>query len=155
MVRFSEILGKDCINLNLKSKKKKDTIRELVDLIYKAGKIKDPQKVEKELIEREKIGTTGIGGGIAVPHIMTKEISGTVMAFGRKKEGLDFDAIDGEPVKLIFLLIGPKGEEATHLRLLCRLSRFLHDTQFKKALTEAKREEDVIEAFKKKEEEEG
>jgi len=77
------------------------------------------------------------------------------MAFGRKKEGLDFDAIDGEPVKLIFLLIGPKGEEATHLRLLCRLSRFLHDTQFKKALTEAKREEDVIEAFKKKEEEEG
>jgi len=154
MIRLSQILDTSCINLNLNSKKKKDAIREMVNLLYKAGKIKDPQKVERELIEREKMGTTGIGGGIAVPHIMTKEISQTVMAFGRKKEGLDFDAIDSEPVQLIFLLIGPKGEESTHLRLLCRLSRFLHNTQFKKSLMDAEKSEDILDIFQREEERE-
>jgi len=155
MVKLSQILDVKCIKLGLNSKRKKDVIKEMVDLIYQAGKIKDPRKVEHNIMEREKMGTTGIGGGIAIPHIMTKETSQTIMALGRKKEGVNFDAIDGQPVQLIFLLIGPRGEESTHLKLLCKLSRFLHNTRFKNALMEAEKEEDVLNIFNQQEEKEG
>lgn len=153
MLKLSDTLDVRCVKLDLESKRKKDTIKEIVKLLFDAGKIENPEKIEEKLIQREKEGTTGIGGGIAIPHIMAKEVSGTIMAFGRKKEGLKFDAIDKEPVRLIFLLLGPKGEESIHLKLLCRLSRLLHDTQFKEALIRAEREEEIINIFRQKEEE--
>jgi len=155
VLELSQILDVKCIKLDLNSKRKKDAVKEMVNLLYQAGKIKEPQRIEQKIIEREKMGTTGIGGGIAIPHIMTKEVSQTIMAFGRRKEGLNFDAIDGESVHLIFLLIGPKGEESTHLKLLCKLSRFLHNTRFKNALMEAEGEEEILDIFKQQEKREG
>ena len=154
MLKWSDILDIKCIKLNLTSRKKKDVIKEIVSLLYQANKIKNPQKIEQEIIQREKMGTTGIGGGIAIPHILTKEISQTVMALGRKREGLKFEAIDDAPVQLIFLLVGPKGEESLHLKLLCKLSRVLHNTQFKKTLIEVEKKEELLNVFKKQEEKE-
>jgi len=151
MVKLSQILDSKCIKLSLEAKRKKDTIEEMVELLYKAGKIKNPQEVQEALIQREKMGTTGIGGGIAIPHIMMREISHTVMAFGRKKEGVRFDSIDEEPVNLVFLLVGPKQDAGLHLKILCRLSRFLHNTRFKKALLEAKEGEEIIRIFQHEE----
>jgi fructose-specific phosphotransferase system IIA component len=154
MVKLSELLDLREIKLNLDAKRKKDIVEEMVDLLFKAGKIKDPQKVQEDIIRREKMGTTGIGGGIALPHIMVDQPCETLMAFGRKKEGVKFDAIDEQPVHLIFLLVGPKQNARLHLELLCKLSRFLHDTQFKKALLEAKDEREIISIFRGKEEKE-
>jgi fructose-specific phosphotransferase system IIA component len=151
MVKLSQILDLRCIKLNLDAKRKKDTIEEMVDLLFKAGKIKDPEKVQEGIIEREKMGTTGIGGGIAIPHLMMDQADETLMAFGRKKEGVKFDAIDEQPVYLIFLLVGPKQDPRLHLELLCKLSRFLHDTQFKKVLLETKDKREIISIFQRKE----
>lgn len=155
MVKLSQILDPKCVKLNLTSKRKKDAIQEMVDLLYRAGKIKNPQEVQEALIQREKMGTTGIGGGIAIPHIMMREISRTVMAFGRRREGVRFDSIDEEPVNLVFLLVGPRQDAGLHLKILCRLSRFLHNTRFKKALLEAEEGEEVIRIFEHQEEKEG
>lgn len=151
MLELSQILDARCIKLSLESKDKEDAIKEMVDLICQSGRIKNRQRVENRLIEREKEGTTGIGGGIAIPHIMTKQVSQTVMAFMRSKEGLEFGAIDKKPVQLIFLLVGPKGEESTHLRLLCMLSRLLHNTRFKQALMRAETEEKILNIFRQQE----
>jgi len=155
MVKLSDILDPQCIKLNLQGKRKKDTIEELVDLLFKTHKIKNPDKIQQALIEREKMGTTGIGGGIAIPHIMMEEIPQTIMAFGRKKQGIKFDAIDERPVNLVFLLLGPKQDARLHLKILCRLSRLLHNTRFKKALMEAKDKDEVIKIIQNQEEKEG
>ncbi len=154
MVKLSQILDPQCIKLNLEARRKKDTIREMVDLLSQAGKIKDSQKVQEEIIQREKMGTTGIGGGIAIPHIMTDQVHRTIMAFGRKKEGVKFDSLDEQPVYLIFLLVGPKQDARLHLKVLCGLSRSLHNPQFKKALLEAQEEREIIRIFQDQEEKE-
>lgn len=151
MVKLSELLELRCIELNLNSKRKKDTIEEMVDLLFKAGKIKEPEKVQESIIQREKMGTTGIGGGIAIPHLMTDRVRETLMAFGRKKEGVKFDAIDEQPVRLIFLLVGPKEDPRLHLTLLCKLSRFLHDPQFKNSLLETENKKEIISIFQRQE----
>ncbi|MBE0478320.1 PTS sugar transporter subunit IIA [Candidatus Aerophobetes bacterium] len=155
MLKLSELLNPKYIKLDLNAKRKKEVIGEMVELLCQSGKIKNAPKIEKEIIQREKEGTTGIGGGIAIPHIRSKEISQTVMALGRKKEGLEFDAIDEKPVNLIFLLLGPKGEESQHLKILCKLSRILHNTQFKEILMRVTKEEEVVTIFREQEEKEG
>lgn len=154
MVKLSQFLDPQCIKLDLEAKRKKDTIREMVDLFFQTGKIKDSQKVQEEIIQREKMGTTGIGGGIAIPHIMTDQIHQTIMAFGRKKEGVKFDSLDEQPAYLIFLLVGPKQDARLHLKVLCGLSRFLHNPQFKKALLEAQENREIIRIFQDQEEKE-
>ncbi len=154
MVKLSQFLDPQCIKLGLEAKRKKDTIREMVDLLFQAGKMKDSQRVQEEIIQREKMGTTGIGGGIAMPHIMTDQIHQTIMAFGRKKEGVKFDSLDEQPASLIFLLVGPKQDARLHLKVLCGLSRFLHNPQFKKALLEAQENREIIRIFQDQEEKE-
>jgi len=154
MVKLSQFLDPQCIKLDLEAKRKKDTIREMVDLLFQTGKMKDSQKVQEEIIQREKMGTTGIGGGIAIPHIMTDQIHQTIMAFGRKKEGVKFDSLDEQPAYLIFLLVGPKQDARLHLKVLCGLSRFLHNPQFKKALLEAQENREIIRIFQDQEEKE-
>jgi len=154
MVKLSQLLDPQCIKLNLEARRKKDTIQEMVDLLSQAGKIKDSQKVQEEIIQREKMGTTGIGGGIAIPHIMTDQIQQTIMAFGRKKEGVKFDSLDEQPACLIFLLVGPKQDTRLHLKILCGLSRFLHNPQFKKSLLETQDKREIIRIFQHQEEKE-
>lgn len=155
MIKLSRILDPRCIKLEVDARRKKDVIAEMVDLLYQAGKVKNSPQIQKKIIEREKMGTTGIGGGIAIPHVMIEEISETVMAFGRKKEGVKFDAIDERPVELIFLLVGPKKDATLHLKVLCKLSRFLHNTRFRKALLEAQQNEEIIKILRSQEEKEG
>jgi len=152
MVRLSELLDTGCIILSLEAKKKKDAMEEMVNSMFKAGRIKEPGKILERLIQREKMGTTGIGGGIAIPHLMTDLIQETLMVFARKKEGVKFDAIDRQAVHLLFLLVGPRQDPQSHLALLCKLSRFLHDSQFKNGLLQAKDEKEIIHILKDKEE---
>jgi len=154
MVKLSQLLDPQCIKLNLDARRKRNAIQEMVDLLSQAGKIKDSQKVQEEIIQREKMGTTGIGGGIAIPHVMMDQIHQTMMAFGRKKEGVKFDSVDEQPAYLIFLLVGPKQDARLHLKVLCRLSRFLHNPQFKKSLLEAQDEREIVRIFQHQEEKE-
>lgn len=86
-----------------------------------------PQRIYQALVEREHLGTTGIGGGVAIPHARLTELGGLCVVFARLAHPLDFEAIDEQPVNLIFLLLSPESESADHLKALSRISRLLHD----------------------------
>lgn len=148
---ISEMLDLACINLSLESKKKPDLIVELVTLIDHGGKISDANQLTSEIIEREKLASTGIGSGIAIPHALSSTVAQSILAFGRKSKGARFDSVDKLPVTLFFLLVGPEGSHSEHLRILSRLSRYLHDRNFCKILREADTPQEVLEAFREKE----
>ena len=147
----AELLDSECIKLDLEARRKSDALRELVELLHREGKIEDPEAAQAGLIEREKLASTGIGRGIAIPHLLSEEARETVMAFGRKREGIRFDAIDGRPVTLVFLIVGPKHREYAHLRLLSRLARLLQEDSFRQALLQAQSASEVLEIVRGKE----
>ncbi|UCG00222.1 MAG: PTS sugar transporter subunit IIA [Spirochaetaceae bacterium] len=143
------------IKLELEARKKNEALQELIELLHRAGKIQDPEAALAGLIAREKLTSTGIGSGIAIPHLLAEQAEETVMAFGRKREGLRFDSVDNQPVTLIFLIVGPKHQEYAHLRLLSRLSRLLHDESFRQALLEAETAEEILRIVTQEEQREG
>jgi len=147
MVKILDLIDPQCIKVDLKSTKKKELAKEMVALLFQAKKIKAKEKVEEAMMERERKGTTGIGDNIAIPHIMCSEISQTLVVFGQSKKGINFAAVDGKPVYLVFLLIGPVEDAMLHLKILARLCRFLHNSLFKEALLKAESKEEVIQAF--------
>lgn len=155
MNALADLLETGTIKLELEARKKNEALRELVELLHKAGRIENPKAALKGLIQREKLTSTGIGSGIAIPHLLSPDAERTVMAFGRKREGLRFDSIDNQPVTLIFLVVGPKNQEYAHLRLLSHLSRLLHGSEFRRTLLEADTPEEILQTLRREEEKEG
>lgn len=155
MVKILDLIDPQCIKLELKSRKKKELVKEMVDLLFQAGKIKEKEKVEESMMEREKKGSSGIGEGVAIPHIMSSKVSQTLIAFGQSKKGINFASIDGKPIYLVFLLVGPARDAMLHLKILAKLCRFLHNSLFKQALLKANSKEEIIQAFTEEEKKEG
>jgi fructose-specific phosphotransferase system IIA component len=150
-VDVSKLLSPECICLDLKGKKKKEIVEELIELFVQSGKISQGKGVIEEVLDREKETSTGIGKGVAIPHKLMRGISGSMIGFGRKKVPVNFDSFDGKPVDLFFLLLGPEGSANTHLRLLSKLSRYAHNDDFLAALREAETPSEVIAVFEKEE----
>ncbi len=146
-----DALDAGCVTLDIKAKKKPEIIRELVDLLARAGKIDDAEEVTRKVLEREELTTTGIGGGIAIPHCLSGAASETHIAFGRKKSGARFDAVDKRPVQLFFLMVGPPGAHNEHLRLLSKLARYLHDSGLKQSLLSARDPGEIVDLFRERE----
>jgi len=136
-MRITDFLDKDSIVEELTSETKEGVLRELISLLVKIGKVKDERKALEVLFEREKLGSTGIGEGIAIPHGKLSDLESIVCAFGRSKKGVDFESIDGAPVHLVFLLLAPENSTTEHLKALASLSRLLKDSHFRKNLLEA------------------
>ena len=155
MNTVAELLDARTIKLELEARKKSEALQELVELLHRAGKIQDAEAAVAGLIAREKLTSTGIGSGIAIPHLLSEQAEETVMAFGRKREGLRFDSVDNQPVTLIYLIVGPKHQEYAHLRLLSRLSRLLHDESFRQDLLEAETAEEILRIVAREEQREG
>ena len=142
-VKLSEIIpdgpnGGICPDLQAVSKE--DVIKEMVHALVLAGKLDDAvsKKVIKALMDREELGSTGIGSGVAVPHAKHDAISDLVCAFGRSSKGIQFDALDGEPVYVVFLLLSSKGASGSHLEALAFISRLVRDEKFVRFLRDAK-----------------
>ncbi len=150
-IDLSELLCPECIELDLAGKKKPEIIRELVEVISRGEDIDDAHSLYRAIMEREKLSSTGIGNGIAIPHCMTSRVKNTRMAFGRKTEGVKFDSVDNQPVSLFFLLVGIEGNPNLHLRILSKLARYLHDESFCKSLLKAGSPGEVLEAFRSRE----
>ncbi len=142
-----ELLDPECISLDLVSKKKNDSLKELVELLDKEGKVKDPALLLEELIERESLSSTGIGEGVALPHKLSSAMDRTVMACGVSKKGLNFDAVDKKRVHLVFLIAGPSTAAKENLVILSKLSRLLHDPGFRSRLLCSESPEKFIELF--------
>ena len=153
MSAFWQILDPACVELELKAHRKEEALQEMVDLLVRAGKIRDPAALLEALKAREKMVSTGIGEGIALPHCASPELSAAAFAVARKREGLDFEALDGRPVRLLFLLVGPQGRPTAQLRLLSRLARLLRDPGFPEALLAAGSSAEVLELLRRAEQE--
>ena len=151
MTVIHDILCEECISLNLGARKKTAVIEELVELLLRAGKVADKGALTAELLERERTASTGIGQGIAIPHRITERVSTTLMAVGRSPAGVAFDAIDKKPVHLFFLILGPPGNPAGHLKLLSRLSRLLLHGDLHRQLMDAPTGAAVLELLREQE----
>ena len=140
-MKIVEFLNEKAVTANLKSTTKEGIIRELVDLLAKAEGLRNKDELVKVLLNRETLGSTGIGQGVGIPHGKTNTVKRLVAAFGVCHSGINFDALDGEPVFIFFLLVAPEDSAGPHLKGLARISRLLKDKFFReslKALTDEK-----------------
>ncbi len=147
-LKILDFLSPNAILTELSATTKKEVLEELVGLLAKDGKVKDAKSTVNVLIEREKLGSTGIGQGIAIPHAKTDQASEVVAAFGLSRRGVQFDALDGEPVNIIFLLVAPPDAAALHLKALARISRLLKDKFFRQSLRETKSAAEILKLIK-------
>jgi len=144
-------LDKENIILNLKGKSKRKVLSNIIDHLISVKKIdkKYRKEILKALIQREEMGSTGIGGGIALPHARLEFINNVVLSIGISSGGINFDSLDGGSVYVVALLLSNHKEAGIHLKMLALLARILRDKYFVENLREAKTEEEVISLVKK------
>ena len=150
-MRLTEILKPQNIKLPLVANTKAEAIGALVALLSDNGELTDPKKVLEAVLERETTRTTGIGNGLAIPHGKCAGTDHLVMAIGRPATPVDFQAIDGRPVSLIWLLASPPDKTGPHIHALARISRLMTIDKFRHALTEAKTAQEIYDAIVKQE----
>jgi len=143
-MKLMDFLVAGAIEPEMKSVSKADAIRELVSLLKKTGTIDDEASVSEVVLEREELGSTGIGEGLAVPHGKSNSVGKLVAAFGRSEKGIEFDSIDKQPVHLVFLLVAPEDSAGPHLMALARISRLLKNREFRDGLMNAKDKMDIL-----------
>ncbi len=146
-MRLSEILKPENIKLPLAATTKTEAIRELVDLLAANRSIVDAKKVFDAVLDREATRTTGIGNGLAIPHGKCNGTTELVMAVGRPAQPIDFQAIDGRPVTLIWLLTSPPDKTGPHIHALARISRLMTIDKFRQALTQAKTPQEIYDSI--------
>ena len=146
-MKIIEMLKKEFIVADLQAKSKQETLAELTGVFTKGQAQSDAEAMLHVLLEREKLGSTGIGDGIAIPHGKVAGLEEMVVAFGRSREGIDFDSLDGRPVHLFFLLMAPENSAGLHLKALAKISRMLKDGAFRKKLLEAKTDDELFQVI--------
>ncbi len=139
-----EILSGKSVIVGLKGQDKREILEELVDALEVGDKITDRQKVLEAVLQREEIMSTGIGHGIAIPHGKSECVTELGGVLGIKREGVDFDALDGKPTFIFFLLVSPMDVSGPHIKALARISRLLKGEAFRQRLIAAKDEETAI-----------
>jgi PTS system nitrogen regulatory IIA component len=133
-MRISEVLPESCVVSDLGGQTKDEVILEMVGILKAAGFVENAETVVKVIREREKLGSTGIGDGVAIPHGKMRGIDNILCAFGRSLRGIDFEAVDRKPAHIFFLLLAPEESASLHLKMLSRISKILRDPSFRKRL---------------------
>lgn len=141
----AELLTEDLVVLDLQGSTRDEVIEELVDCLDTAGVLRNREDFLQAVLERERQYTTGIGSGVAIPHGKSASVIAPRVAFGRKLTGIDWNSMDGEKVKLVFLIAVPEEQAGTeHLKILQALARKLVDDSFRAQLVNARTREEVI-----------
>jgi len=153
-MKIMDFLSRQAITTDIKSVKKEDVIRELVDLLINSSEIKktNRNKLIESLMAREALGSTAIGQGVAIPHAKSDCVEQLIAAFGLSKKGIDFDSLDGEPAYIFFLLLAPQDSAGPHLKALARISRLLKDKYFRDSLRACEDEKCVIKIISQEDE---
>ena len=150
-MKILDVMQKEAILDNIKSQTKKGALEELVaPLAEITGQ--DHKDLVRVLMDRERLGSTGIGGGIGIPHGKIKDLEDLVLGFGLSRKGVDFEAIDGQPARIFFILITPENSTGLHLKLLARISRILKNDHFKERLLNAADRTEIFEIIKEEDE---
>ncbi|MBM4177016.1 MAG: PTS sugar transporter subunit IIA [Ignavibacteria bacterium] len=150
-MKISDLLNQENVLLELEAKDKYEIIDALVDTVSKSSKVLDKDKVRNCVLEREKVLSTGVGKGFAVPHGKTDAVTEIVVAFAITKNPVDYEALDDQPVRLVFLIIGRDSLVSSHIKLLSRISRLMNNEDFRECLLDSKSVVEVIEHFRKEE----
>ena len=135
-MKIQDVLKREAIIDDLKSQTKKGILEELVVPVAQIAGV-DPEELVRVLMERERLGSTGIGGGIGIPHGKLKDLDSLVLGFGLSRNGVDFESIDKQATHIFFILITPEKSTGLHLKLLARISRILKNGPFKQRLMNA------------------
>jgi len=146
-MKILDILDKRLIIPQLTSRSKEGVLRELVRVLCQAAPQMNEDRTVEILLERESLGSTGIGEGMAIPHGKSKEVNKILASFGRSLPGLDFQSLDGKPTHLFFLLLAPENSAGMHLKALAQISRLMKDQAFRKRLMEAKSADEIYSIF--------
>lgn len=141
---LSELLSANRIKVPMGSRSKDDILRELVSLVADGRGEADGEAILAAVREREQVLSTGIGGGVAIPHGKSPHVDQLLLAAGVSREPVDFDALDGQPVQLFFLLVGPESAAGAHVKALSRISRLLRRDQLRQELIAARSAEDFL-----------
>lgn len=153
-MKITELLSKNTILLNIEGNQKEATINQLVDVLFKAGKISDRAEFKAAILKREEQSTTGIGDGIAIPHAKTKVVNEAAIVFGKSASGVNYESLDGKPAHLFFMIAAPDGANNTHLEALARLSGLLMKAEVRYELLKATTSEEVIDTINRYDKEE-
>jgi PTS system nitrogen regulatory IIA component len=137
MAKIRDLLQDDLVIDEIKATDKIGVIREFAAVLQAAGRVKDAEALVRVLLERESLGSTGIGDGVAIPHGKLSFISDMVVAFGRSSRGVDFQSLDAKPAYLFFLLVTPDDKPGDHLKALARISRILKNPVLRENLKRA------------------
>ncbi len=142
-MKILDVLHRDAILTDISSREKIELIKELAAPIARIIGV-NFQELFHVLMERERLGSTGIGMGIAIPHGKLKSLDNLVMGFGLSRKGVDYDSLDGRPAHLFFMLITPENSTGLHLKALARIARMLKNEPFKEKLLQAQTPDDII-----------
>lgn len=151
-MNITSILSEGAIIPEITAKDKNSAIQELAEIIAKVETSIQVDGLVKILLEREALGSTGIGSGVAIPHGKLPQIDHIVAAFGRSSAGIDFDSQDGEPAHLFFALVAPENTAGLHLKALAKLSRLLKETSFREKLLKAPDAASIYQIIKEEDE---
>ena len=152
-MRIVDLINKNSVKLDLNTKSKLDVVDELVDLVNDSGNLNDKNEYKKAILAREKLGTTAIGEGVAIPHAKNKSVNKACLAAGVSKEGIDYEAFDDSLSHLFFMIAAPDGANDTHLEVLSRLSTILMDESFRNDLMNSPSVEEFLNVIDEKEKE--
>jgi len=152
-MKLPEIIEENNIVPELKAKDKKGVLEELAEVISRHEPSIDKAALVKVLVERERLGSTGIGDGVAIPHGKMNGVSRPIISFGRSRQGLDFDSMDGQPAHLFFLLIAPEDSSSVHLQVLAKIAKILKNRDFRKKLMEPGTKEELYQTIVQTDEE--
>ena len=142
-----DILDEESILPEIKSVSKKEVVEELAAVAARQNDDLELDLLVERLLEREKLGSTGVGDGVAIPHAKVSGMEDVTAVFGRSIGGVDFDSMDGKKAHLLFLLVAPESSTGSHLKALARISRLMQNSAFRAGLMEAKSREEIFKAF--------
>jgi len=150
-MKIIDILNEQVVRTNLPGTTKAEVINALVDLAATQERVVDKEKLREAIFEREKIMSTGVGSGFAIPHGKTDAVTDIVAAFAVTAQPIDYQSLDDQPVRLVFLLVGRDNMVGPHIKLLSRISRLMNKEEFRKRLLEATSPQEILEIFKEEE----
>jgi len=150
-MRITDILTEQFVRTNLPGTTKDEILNGVIDVAASSEKVLDREKLREAIFEREKIMSTGVGSGFAIPHGKTDAVTDIVGAFAITAQPIDYKSLDEQPVRIVFLLIGRESMVGPHIKLLSRISRLMNKDDFRKKLLNAQSPSDVLEIFKQEE----
>lgn len=150
-MKITEVLEEQLVRTHLPGTTKEEIINAIIDLAGNSSKVIDKEKVRQAIFEREKIMSTGVGNGFAIPHGKTDAISDIVAAFATTAQPINYQSLDDKPVRLVFLLVGKDNMVGPHIKLLSRISRLMGKEEFRNRLVELQTPKEIMEAFHKEE----